>query len=266
LSVEQGRDARTFGEWLRREREVRGIDLRVIADETKISKRFLEALEQGRLHILPGGVFPRSFLRQYSEYLGLDTARLLEQFGGLCAEPEPPLVRGFSAGRFVREHRANLTVAVIVVLVGAMTFMKVRAERGAADAFPVVKAASSARPFTRIAPREHVYAESPASPAASSGLRLALTARATSWVAVTVDGQSVVDRIFAAGEAQAFEGRAEILLSVGNAGGMSFTLNEQPGKSLGRTGEVRRNIQITQQSASAFVQDQSGALRLAQRD
>ncbi len=36
----------SFGETLRRERELRGVSLREIADATKISVRFLQALER----------------------------------------------------------------------------------------------------------------------------------------------------------------------------------------------------------------------------
>ena len=53
----------SFGENLRRERELRGVGLREIAEATKISTRFLEAIEEDRLEILPGGMFPRSFVR-----------------------------------------------------------------------------------------------------------------------------------------------------------------------------------------------------------
>ena len=51
----------SFGENLRRERDLRGVSLREIADATKISSRFLQALEEDRLDVLPGGLFPRAF-------------------------------------------------------------------------------------------------------------------------------------------------------------------------------------------------------------
>src|SRR5216683_1868756 len=70
----------SFGENLRRERELRGIDLREMAEATKISIRFLQALEQDRVDILPGGIFPRAFVRQYAKYLGLDPDRLVAEF------------------------------------------------------------------------------------------------------------------------------------------------------------------------------------------
>lgn len=270
MAVEQNRDARAFGDWLRRERELRGVDLRVIADATKISKRFFEALEQGRLDVLPGGVFPRSFLRQYADHLGLDSERLVEEFETLIAEPDEPQARRFSAGRYVREHRSNLTVLAILAAVGLLGFLKVRSERNATAAFESkALATATARPAATTPPavprNDRVYSVATPAQSVTDGLRLAITARQTCWVAVSVDGQTVVDRILTQGESQTFEAHGEILLSVGNAGGLSFTLNDQPGIPLGRTGEVRRNIQITHQSAPSFVQDTTGALRLAQR-
>jgi cytoskeleton protein RodZ len=70
----------SFGENLRRERELRGISLREVADATKIGLRFLQAIEQDRLDVLPGGMFPRAFVRQYAAYLGLEPDRLAADF------------------------------------------------------------------------------------------------------------------------------------------------------------------------------------------
>src|SRR5215813_3228058 len=70
----------SFGERLRQERELRGVDLRDVADATKISLRFLQALENDRIDILPGGIFPRAFVRQYASHLGLDADRMVAEF------------------------------------------------------------------------------------------------------------------------------------------------------------------------------------------
>ena len=70
----------SFGDNLRRERELRGVSLREIADHTKISVRFFEALEEDRVDILPGGLFPRSFVRQYAVFVGLDPDRAVADF------------------------------------------------------------------------------------------------------------------------------------------------------------------------------------------
>src|SRR5579862_8577069 len=69
-----------FGENLRREREMRGVSLDEISVATKISVRFLEAIEREEFSKLPGGIFSRSFIRSYAHYLGLDEDRVVAEF------------------------------------------------------------------------------------------------------------------------------------------------------------------------------------------
>ena len=61
-----------FGRWLRSQRELRGIHLRAIAENSKIGLGHLKALEAGRFDLLPAEVFTKGFLRQYAGYVGLD--------------------------------------------------------------------------------------------------------------------------------------------------------------------------------------------------
>ena len=62
----------SFGERLRREREMRGISLDNIAESTKIGTRLLRALEEEHFDLLPGGIFNKGFVRAYAKYLGLN--------------------------------------------------------------------------------------------------------------------------------------------------------------------------------------------------
>src|SRR5262245_15457673 len=87
----------SFGDNLRRERELRGITLREISDATKISVRFLQALEQDKIDVLPGGLFPRAFVRQYARYLGLDAEKLVAEYLYLHDELPVPESRPASA-------------------------------------------------------------------------------------------------------------------------------------------------------------------------
>lgn len=70
----------SFGTWLRQQREMREINLREIAEATKISLRYLEAFEQDRFDLLPASLFSRGFLRQYSGYVGLDPDEVMNHF------------------------------------------------------------------------------------------------------------------------------------------------------------------------------------------
>jgi cytoskeletal protein RodZ len=69
-----------FGEHLRRERELRGVSLEEIAAATRISTRFLEALENEQWDRLPGGAFNRGFIRSIARFLGIDEDGLVSEY------------------------------------------------------------------------------------------------------------------------------------------------------------------------------------------
>jgi hypothetical protein len=122
-------------------------------------------------------------------------------------------------------------------------------ERAAQPSLPVTMPAPL--PSLRVYPPP---SSGPATPE-TAGLVLDLEARQSCWVAVQADGVKVMDRVLAEGEIQTLQARDEIVLSVGNAGGLAYKLNGRPGVILGREGEVRRNIVITRQSVPSLLQD-----------
>jgi cytoskeleton protein RodZ len=69
-----------FGEHLKREREMRGVSLEEVSAATRISTRFLEAIESDRWESLPGGVFNRGFIRSVARYLGLDEDSMVAEY------------------------------------------------------------------------------------------------------------------------------------------------------------------------------------------
>ena len=83
----------TFGERLKRERELREVALKEVTAGTRIGPRFLEALENEEWEKLPGGVFNRGFVRSIARYLGLDEENLLAEYdmahGGEQSMPAP---------------------------------------------------------------------------------------------------------------------------------------------------------------------------------
>src|SRR5436309_11362444 len=70
----------TFGERLKRERELREVSVNELMKSTRISQRFLEALENEDWAKLPGGVFGRAFVRTIARYLGLDEESFLAEY------------------------------------------------------------------------------------------------------------------------------------------------------------------------------------------
>jgi cytoskeleton protein RodZ len=78
--------ATSIGEKLRLARETRGIALRDISEQTRISMRYLEAIEADDYRRLPGGIFNRSFIRAYAKQIGYDEQEALEEYSTMMHE------------------------------------------------------------------------------------------------------------------------------------------------------------------------------------
>ena len=247
----------SFGEKLRQQREMRGVSLREIAEGTKISVRFLQALEEDRVDVLPGGLFPRAFVRQYASFLGLDADRLAAEF---LAEHAAPAVERKPAP-VIALPRVSVSAGQVflgVVAVAAVAFLLHRsssdgrrAERALPPAAPV-PAAPAVLPTDRVLPAATSLPATAASPA-QDRLVLSLTAEEDCWVEARADGATVLNRVLAGGESQTLEARGRIVLSVGNAGALRVRLNDRPALPLGHSGEVKKNIVITPESLPSLV-------------
>src|SRR5271170_7036672 len=78
----------TFGDNLKREREMRGVSLDEISAATRIATRFLRAIEDEQWNVLPGGVFNRGFVRAVAHYLGLDEENIVAEYA-LAVDDQP---------------------------------------------------------------------------------------------------------------------------------------------------------------------------------
>ncbi|MCO6451356.1 MAG: helix-turn-helix domain-containing protein [Caldilineales bacterium] len=67
------------GQLLRQQREAQGLSLADVEAQTRIRRRYLEALEAGDWEQLPNQVVARGFLRTYATHLGLDPDELLAE-------------------------------------------------------------------------------------------------------------------------------------------------------------------------------------------
>ena len=76
----------SIGEKLRLARETRGIALRDISEQTRISMRYLEAIETDDYKRLPGGIFNRSFIRAYAKFIGYDENDAIEDYARTMRE------------------------------------------------------------------------------------------------------------------------------------------------------------------------------------
>jgi cytoskeletal protein RodZ len=66
-------------------RRKRGVSLEQIANSTKISTRFLRAIESEEFEKLPGGVFNVNYIRQYASAIGFPEEKVLSHYGAFEA-------------------------------------------------------------------------------------------------------------------------------------------------------------------------------------
>jgi transcriptional regulator with XRE-family HTH domain len=87
-------DTTRLGAYLRAERERRGLALRAISENTKVSLPLLEGLEADDISRWPGGIFRRAFVRAYAEAVGLDPDDIFKRFE---QQHRPPAAEGMVA-------------------------------------------------------------------------------------------------------------------------------------------------------------------------
>jgi cytoskeleton protein RodZ len=246
----------SIGEQLRRERELRGISLREIADSTKIGKRFLEAIERNDLSILPAPVFTRGFVREYARYLGLDADEMVDRYMELVeiAEAEAqaampvasrtaPVPRRKTASALPPEQPAEskrwvpaalLILGLSLVAVVIWYFVAGREPEQTVSA-PVPQPTSE-----ELAEREAALEAAPAPE--PEGLQMTLSAAESSWVVLEADGEIVINQSLPAGSERRVEASERFVFrTIGNAGGLRLNINGVEVPPLGQSGDVVRN-------------------------
>lgn len=270
----------SFGEELRREREIRGISLKEIADATKVSKRFLEALERNDHRTLPAPVFTRGFVREYARYVGLNVEEIVNRYNFAAASddriekppniekypqvpvrdisPKPAPKRGIPPV-YARIDRNVIVMLLIMAALGGVAWWAVQ-YRNRTEAEPVENV-----PVTATRATLPPVLPPPESPADDSKLRLAVEVLENAWVVLEADGKTVVNAEMEKGERRTFEAaEAFRFRTIGNAAGLRLTLNGAVVPTLGEDGEVVKNrvfdrdvLQQIRSSAEAPVQTQS---------
>lgn len=243
----------SFGDWLRRQREMREISLRDIADRTKISLRYLEAMEDNRFDLLPAPIFAKGFLREYARYVGLSPDEVVNHYlsvqqpganeeeakkdatlaGQRPHRPKP--VRNWTYGLFLA-----LAVLVLIGLVAALAwYAQQRRDDPAADVTPPPIAAP---PMPEPAP---VTEPLPTPDRPKAPLEVTLDFTAACWIEVMADGKRVLAQEMAQGESLPIEAQQSVVLvTLGDANAAEIQVNGLPYPLNGKPGEVMRDVTI----------------------
>ena len=237
----------SFGEELRREREIRGISLKEIADATKISKRFLEAIERNDHRTLPAPVFTRGFIREYSRYLGLNCDEIVNRYNFAAAGDDrieksvqlerlaqrEPLQKKGIPPPYARIDRGVYIVLLIVAVLAAATYFAIRHKRAIVEATRIESALAAPRPAIA-----KVKKPEPAAPV-QQPMRMTIDVDHASVIQLDADGKEAINDTLHRGDHRTVEAMDSFhFRTVGNAGGIRLVLNDVALPPLGADGQV----------------------------
>lgn len=264
-----------FGSRLKQEREKRGITLDAVALSTKIGMRFLRALEEEHFDQLPGGIFNRGFVRAYARCVGLDEDQTVADYLLASGEVQPkkaevtepvqppspkesvPRIRKPKEVLAERvepqpEHSGDapsfpwVPVASVIILVvlglAVWRFVMRPSSPGSADiSAPITKPSTQIPQNTAAQTATDVPASTivPSASPAPVTFSVRIKASEDSWVSVTADGKPVFEDTMEELAEKSLEAHSELVVRVGNLGGLDFWFNGTKLPVQGEEGEVK---------------------------
>ena len=256
----------SVGEVLQRARLDQELDLETVAARTKISVRYLTAIEADDRKALPSGFFYRSFVDQYARLLSLDTRAINAEVDQLLSQDAPlPLpgcenvvsrsISPMKSPRRLGWGRALASAALLVFVVAGCSGIyawwhthtgkrgvsaRVPAALAPAQRVPGAQRAQTAVPKVDAASDTASNLEPSSTPItdANNKVLLDLMAREETWLSVSSDGKRVFSGILERNQTKTVAGKETATLKVGNAAGLEVRLNGKLLSPLGGRGQV----------------------------
>jgi cytoskeleton protein RodZ len=228
----------TFGERLKRERELREVSFDEVSKATRIAPRFLEALENEQWDKLPGGVFGRGFVRSIARYLGLSEENLLSEYDlarGESSSPasQKPEERIPPPPKWVPVAAALAILALLAGLIvgGRYAWKAYQAHRAQKKSSAIVSLPTAAE--AQNSPPSSSPNATAATNSAPHPLDLSVLASASTRVRVVADGNVVFDGEVSSGESRKFSAVDRLELTAADPAALLLDLNGQTVASLG---------------------------------
>ena len=198
------------------------IDINEVETRTKIRAKYLRAIENEEWGLLPGDVYVKSFLRTYSDYLGLDSRQLIDDYKRRYERPSDNELRPITPlGRERERHRQPrgplippwvLIGVVLVGIVVALYFLGIKGKGGSTT--PTTTQAT-----TPPARHKATHHRAPRTRTVASTVKLQLVPTGAVYVCL-VDGTGkklIPGQIFNVGQTIPVKTSSKLLLTLGNA-------------------------------------------------
>jgi cytoskeletal protein RodZ len=197
-----------LGDALRRAREARNLSLREVSDQTRITRRHLEAIEADDYKQLPGGIFNRSFVKAFARAVGYDVDAAVNAYLKVAresAESYDDVATTRQGSRIYMDDipsRSPILTAILSLIILAIIslaayaglhYYRRNAERAAQPKTPVTNASNARTPGQNVPANVAASANQPASTSASANapavLKVSVRANGEEvWIRTLTDG------------------------------------------------------------------------------
>jgi cytoskeleton protein RodZ len=244
----------SLGGYLRALRSSAGGSLTDMAVATRISERYLRAIESDVRDDLPAPVFVKGFIRAYCAFLGApadEAVALYDQERGAPVTGASRTVRVRPPKGWVG-HPLAIGSALLLILGVGLVVLKLGSQPTPArvgEPRAVVRAQESAPEIAPpAAPAGSMPPAAAAPVVAQTGVpetqRLVVKAVEPTWIRVQIDDARVVEELLTAGTQREWTSDRRFVLTIGNAGGIEIVLNGRPLPSLGARGAVIHRLSL----------------------
>lgn len=244
-----------IGDTLRRAREEKGLSLDEVSRVTRVQPRMLAAIEDEAHTLLPPRPYTRGMVAAYAREVGLDPDHTVRAYvADLDAREAPPI--SDSPPAHVEDSPpvfGSAAALVLTVILIAAVVMALNLPAGEPPGEPqAVGTSGFGQPVAAASPADAppVVTE-PVAAIAAGELSILLEATGPAWVAASADGARVVYRLLQPGERETLRGTREIVVRVGDAGAVTWSVNGEKRGIMGRPGEVR-DVSLSRENASSL--------------
>ncbi|MCC5637909.1 helix-turn-helix domain-containing protein [Nostoc sp. CHAB 5844] len=240
LTPEQQRaeKLREMGAQLWAARQERSLSLEEMAVITKISRRLLQAIEEGNLEDLPEPVYIQGFIRQYADALGFNGAEFAKAFpvNSLPVVTNAAVPVNRSIGLLRPVHLYLLYIFVIVCSVSSLSKVLNSAD------FSANNSESQSKPETVLQPVPNPATENPEAQSVSDNqenqsVQIGVTLKEASWIRVVADGKTQFEGILPEGTHRVWKAQEQLTVKTDNAGSVMMSVNQQEAKQMGEPGK-----------------------------
>lgn len=249
-TLETTGSAQRVGEKLRAAREAQGLTIEEIANGTRIPKRHLITIEDGRYSGLPAPTYSAGFIKSWARRLGLDGQALADQFrmemGTLSSEPAQSLPYEPADPRRTPPAGLALLALLVAVVVGlgylywrGTTEQPSEVAAAATDQTPPASAPAPAQPAA-VAPA----ATNPAAAPQPTG-PVVIGATQDVWIKVSDSGKTLFMNVLHAGDHfQLPDGTVAPLMTTGRPGSTTVMVGQTPIPTLGDPDHIAKDVSL----------------------